>query len=93
MSGTESLIAECRELLAEQGINPASTIEYDINGQVHTLSLQEIIETYMLSSDESKLVFVTALKKAMEAGNMGIQKFFEGMGQLLLMSHFSQQDF
>ena len=86
------LIEECKILLLDKGINPASTVEFDVNGDVHTFSFQEIIATYMQASDEAQLVFVAALKKAMEADNMGVQKFFEGMGQLLLMTHLSDED-
>ena len=79
-------VKRCKELLLDQGINPASTVEFNVNGEIHTLSFQEIIETYMQASDEAQLVFITALQKAMEVDNMGIQKFFEGMGQLLLVT-------
>ncbi|MEA3374006.1 MAG: hypothetical protein U9Q62_10000 [Campylobacterota bacterium] len=89
---SRALIDECKSLLIEQGINPASTIEFTINETIHTLSLQQIIETFMQASEEAQLVFITALKKAMESGNMGIQSFFEGMGKLLLMSQFSDKD-
>jgi hypothetical protein len=85
-------IHHCKQLLLDQGINPASTVEFNINGEIHTLSFQEIIETYMQASDEAQLVFVSALQKAMDTNKMGIQKFFEGMGQLLLMSQLSEGD-
>jgi hypothetical protein len=85
-------IAQCKQLLLDQGVNPASTIEYKVNGKVHTFSLQEIIEAYMQASDEAQIVFVTALAKAMDTESMGIQKFFEGMGKLLLMSQLSDED-
>jgi hypothetical protein len=45
----------------------------------------------MSASEDSQLVFVTTLKKATSADEMGIEKFFEGMGQLLLMSHLSDK--
>jgi len=45
----------------------------------------------MRGSKEAKLVFLTALKKAQKAGNIGIEKFFEGMGQLLLMGSLSKK--
>ena len=45
----------------------------------------------MQASEESRLVFVTALKKAVDVEEMGIAKFFEGMGQLLLMTHLSDK--
>lgn len=85
-------VKHCKDLLLGKGINPASTVEFNVNGEVHTLSFQEIIETYMQASDEAQLVFITALQKAMDTDSMGIQKFFEGMGQLLLMSQLSDGD-
>lgn len=89
---SELLIAECKALLSGQGINPASTVEFDVNGEGYALSFQEIITTYMQASEEAQLVFVAALRKAMETGNMGIQEFFEGMGQLLLLTYLSERD-
>ena len=80
---------ECFDILNSKGINPVSKIDFDVNGEVHSLSIEYIINTYMSASEESQLVFVTALKKATSAEEMGIDKFFEGMGQLLLMSHLS----
>ncbi|MCK4875063.1 MAG: hypothetical protein KAS26_04365 [Sulfurimonas sp.] len=82
---------KCKELLKEQGINISSEIDFDVNGEIHTLSFEYIIDTFMKASDESQLVFLTALQKATEAKEMGIDKFFEGMGQLLLMTHLSNK--
>ena len=82
---------ECLDILSDEGINPASTIDFDVNGKVHSLSLEYIIDTYMQASDDSKLVFIDALKKSTSANEMGINKFFEGMGQLLLMTHLSDK--
>ena len=81
---------ECLEVLKEKGINPISTIDFDVNGELHSLSFEWIIDAYTQASTESKLVFLTALKKAVMADNMGIEKFFEGMGKLLLMIHLSE---
>lgn len=81
----------CIDILESNGVNPASKIDFDVNGETHSLSLEYIIDTYMSASEESQLVFVTALQKATSAQNMGIDKFFEGMGQLLLMSHLSEK--
>jgi len=87
-----STIAEkCKKILLEENINSDSTIEFDINGKIHTLTFEYIIETYMQASSESQLVFLTALKKAVATDNMGVEKFFEGMGQLLLMTHLSSK--
>ena len=82
---------ECMEILKQEGINPASTVDYEINSEETSLTLEYIIETYMSASQESRLVFITALKKAAKAKDMGIKKFFEGMGQLLLMSQLSNK--
>ena len=82
---------KCKELLKEQNIDILSEIDFDVNGKVHTLSFEYIIDTFMKASDESQLVFLTALQKAISAKNMGIDKFFEGMGQLLLMTHLSDK--
>ena len=79
------------KILQEEGINPISSIDFDVNGTVHSLTFEYIIDTYMQASQESRLVFLTALKKAVDAKEMGIEKFFEGMGQLLLMTHLSDK--
>jgi len=86
-----SIKSECLEILKDAGIDPNSEIDFDINGELQSLSLKYILDTYMLASDESKLVFITALKKALDEDVLGIDKFFEGMGQLLLMTHLSQK--
>jgi len=82
---------ECRKILEEQGINPASSIDFEVNGEVMTLTLDDIIDAYMQASQESQLVFYAALQKSLDAKEMGIEKFFEGMGQLLLMTHLSDK--
>lgn len=82
---------QCRVLLEDEGIDINSEIDFDVNGKMHTLSFLYITQTYMQASHESKLVFLTALKKAIEANNMGVDKFYEGMGQLLLMTHLSDK--
>jgi hypothetical protein len=82
---------ECRDILISNGINMKSSIDFEVNGKVMSLTLEEIIEAYMQASDESKLVFFRALQKSVDSKEMGIQKFFEGMGQLLLMTHLSEK--
>lgn len=82
---------KCEKLLIQEGIDVNSEIDFDVNGKVHTLSFRYIIDTFMLSSDESRLVFATALEKAIDAKDMGVDRFFEGMGQLLLMTHLSKK--
>lgn len=86
-----SIEEECLNILKDAGINPASEIDFDVNGEIKSLSLQYIIDTYMLASQESRLVFLTALKKSLTKDTLGIDQFFEGMGKLLLMSHLSSK--
>jgi len=87
----DTIKEECIQILHKEGINPVSSIDFDVNSKVHSLSFEYIIDTYMQASQESRLVFLSALKKAVAAKEMGIEKFFEGMGQLLLMSHLSDK--
>jgi len=82
---------KCKQLLIDEGIDINSEIDFDVNGKIHTLSFLYITETFMKSSEESQLVFITTLTKAIEANNMGVDKFYEGMGQLLLMTHLSEK--
>ncbi|QOP44897.1 hypothetical protein [Sulfurimonas paralvinellae] len=82
---------ECRKILREAGVNSQSHIDFDVNGEVMTLTLEYIIDAYMQASKESQLVFYAALQKSLDTKEMGIEKFFEGMGQLLLMSHLSEK--
>lgn len=81
---------KCKNLLVQEGIDINSTIEFVVNGEVHTLTFGYIIETFMMASDESQIVFLTALEKSINAKDMGVDKFFEGMGKLLLMTHLSK---
>lgn len=82
---------KCIEHLVTEGIDINSEIDFDVNDKVHTLSFKYIIETYMQASQESQLVFLTALEKSIDAKDMGVDRFFEGMGQLLLMTHLSKK--
>jgi len=82
---------DCKRLLLEHNINTDSNIDFDVNGKVHSMSFEDIIDIYMQASDESKLVFFSALEKSIILGEVGIENFFEGMGQLLLMTHLSEK--
>ena len=86
-----STLAECKKLLLENDIDAFSSIDFDVNGEVMNMTFEYIIDTYMQASQESQLVFVAALQKAIKVDNMGVDKFFEGMGQLLLMTHLSNK--
>ena len=86
-----SVSDECKKLLLQESIDAYSSVEFDVNGKLHTMTFEYIIDTYMQASDESQLVFLSALRKATQAKDMGADKFFEGMGQLLLMTHLSDK--
>jgi len=82
---------KCKQILLDAHIDSSSEIDFDVNDKVHTLSYEYIIDTYMQASEESQLVFLSALQKSMDTKDMGVNKFFEGMGQLLLMTHLSKK--
>lgn len=82
---------ECEALLLQEGVDLNSEIDFDVNGKVHTLSFAYIIEVFMQASEESKKTFFTALQKALNAQDAGVDTFFEKMGQLLLMTHLSKK--
>ena len=86
-----SLEQRCKQLLIDENIDLDSEIDFDVNGTIHTLSFKYIIETFMLSSPESKEVFFIALQKALNTKETKIEQFFESMGQLLLMTHLSKK--
>ena len=86
-----NISGECKKLLLEENINSDSSIEFDVNGKIHTLTFEYIIDTFMQASDESHQIFLDALKLSLEAKGMGVDKFFENMGQLLLMTHLSKK--
>lgn len=87
MSNTEI----CKTILSNEGISLDSKIDFDVNGEVHTLTFAFIIDSFMMASAASQEAFVAALQKALSSGDDGVQKFFEAMGQLLLMTHLSQK--
>ena len=82
---------ECKSLLSKEGIDINSEIDFDVNGKVHTLSFEYIIDTFMQASEDSQDVFMKALEKSISANESGVNQFFEGMGQLLLMTHLSEK--
>jgi len=81
---------ECKAILVENNINTQSSIDFEVNGEMMSLTLEYIIDTYMQASQESQLVFLRALQKSSNTQG-DIQNFFEGMGKLLLMSHLSEK--
>ena len=66
----------CKKLLLEENVDTLSSIDYDVNGEVHSMTFEYIIDTYMKASDESQLVFLAALQKSIAAKETGVDKFF-----------------
>ena len=87
----DTIKEEIFALLTMQGIALDSFIEYEVNGKLYTLTYNFIIDSYMGTSEESKLLFLTTLRKSQKVGKMGIEKYFERMGQLLLMGSLSKK--
>ena len=81
---------KCKKLLLEESIDSNSSIDFDVNGKVHTMTFEYVIDTFMQASQESQEVFYLAFKKSIDSKD-GADKFFEGMGQLLLMTHLSDK--
>ena len=86
-----SITQECKDIISKEGINLQSLVEYNVNGEVHSLSIEWIVDAFMQASEDSHQVFLDALKLSLEAKGMGIDKFFQDMGQLLLMTHLSDK--
>ena len=84
------MMQRCKQLLLDKNINPISSIDYDINGEVHTLSLEWIIEAYLKT--EKKEFFIELFEKVMQGSQDDIETFFQQMGQLILMSSLSQNE-
>lgn len=82
---------KAKSLLLQHNINTDSKIEFDVSGSRYFLSFEEIIDNYMQASTQSQEIFYVGLESALRLGEEGVEKFFEGMGQLLLMSHLSEK--
>jgi hypothetical protein len=44
----------------------------------------------MKASYNSQVAFLAALQEAIKSNGDGVERFFEGMGKLLLMTHLSK---
>ena len=79
----------CKESLLDRGINPASSIEYEINGELHTLTLEWIVSAFIKT--EKRELFMDLFNKVLKQSDADIETFFEQMGQLVLMSSLSEK--
>lgn len=85
-----NILNQCTKILESKGIDITSEIDFLVNSDVKTLTFESIIISYMQASKQSQEFFYGALQKVIATDEAGIEKFFEGMGQLLLMSHLSE---
>ncbi|MDF1881301.1 hypothetical protein JHD50_08300 [Sulfurimonas sp. MAG313] len=81
------MIHKCKQTLLDKKINPVSSIEYDINGKIHVLSLEWIIDAYLKT--EKKEYFIELFEQVAKGSKADIENFFQQMGQLVLMSSLS----
>ena len=81
------MLKKCKKLLLDKNINPVSSIEYDINGEIYTLTLEWIISAYL--ETQKKDFFIELFEKVMQGSDTDIETFFQQMGQLILMSSLS----
>ncbi len=79
----------CKESLLDRGINPASSIEYEINGDLHSLTLEWIVAAFLKT--EKKELFMGLFNKVLKQSDADIETFFEQMGQLVLMSSLTEK--
>jgi len=79
----------CKETLLDRGINPVSTVEYEINEEIYTISLEWIISAYLQT--EKKEFFMDLFNQVLKQSNADVETFFEQMGQLVLMSSLSDK--
>jgi hypothetical protein len=79
----------CKQTLLDRGINPASSIEYEINGKIHTLTLEWIIAAFLKT--QKKKFFIELFNKVLQQSDADIETFFQQMGQLVLMSSLSEE--
>ncbi len=84
------MLRQCKQSLLDKNINPMSSIEYDINGQTHTLSLEWIISAYLQT--QKRELFVELFEKVLKGSDKDIEAFFQQMGQLILMSSLSENE-
>ena len=84
------MLQRCKQLLLDKNINPISSIEYDVNGEIHTLSLEWIISAFLKT--EKKELFMQMLEEVVQGSQSDIEKFFQQMGQLVLISSLSENE-
>jgi len=84
------MLEKCKQDLLDKNINPVSSIDYDINGEIHTLSLEWIIQAYLKT--EKKELFIELFNRILEKSDSDIELFFQQMGQLILMSALSENE-
>ena len=83
---------DCKQLLLKHHINPLSSIAYEVNAKEYTLTLEWIMEQFMAGSSESQKLFYESLSKVCDQDRKSVEKYFQDMGQLILMTSLSEVD-
>ena len=86
------IVQICKEILLAKDINPASSIEYDVNGERYTVTVQWIIESYAKGNEKTQALFVSSLQTIADTNRDNVKKYFEDMGQLIILTSMSQND-
>ncbi len=86
------IVQICKDILLSKNINPASTIEYDVNGKIYTVTLEWIIESYAQGNEKTQALFLSSLQTIAGTNSFNIKKYFEDMGQMIMLTSFSNND-
>ncbi|MCV6607759.1 MAG: hypothetical protein OIF32_06060 [Campylobacterales bacterium] len=86
------IVKICKDILLAKDINPASTIEYDVNGQRHTVTVEWIIQAYAQGNERTQALFVSSLQTIADTNRENVKKYFEDMGQLIILTSMSEND-
>lgn len=80
---------EIYTILTMKGISLDSEISYEVNNKPYTLTYKFIIDSFLQTSN--KEIFIESFNKVSSSNAKNIEKFFEQMGQLLLMGSLSKK--
>jgi len=82
-------VQEIYTILTMKGISLDSEISYEVNNKPYTLTYKFIIDSFLQTSN--KEIFIESFNKVSSSNAKNIEKFFEQMGQLLLMGSLSKK--
>jgi len=82
-------VQEIYTILTMKGISLDSEISYEVNYKPYTLTYKFIVDSFLQTSN--KEIFIESFNKVSSSNAKNIEKFFEQMGQLLLMGSLSKK--